>query len=153
MLQLYVDEGKFHMPLKDPNMLADMAKMAGMTLEEAHHYFQHQHWEMAKWARKAKAYKATHEPFIKDSAKRANAIEIEQCEPAEVSSKENGKVDNGSKKQQLKWSENDSMWLMVYYAVMRHHAKVHNHVFALLNISKHFPSHSPNKDLSDSICY
>ncbi|KAJ2065379.1 hypothetical protein GGI17_000432 [Coemansia sp. S146] len=56
VLHSHVDEKQFLTPLDDPNLLADAAKRAGTTLEEARRYFQHQNSEMAKRERKAKAY-------------------------------------------------------------------------------------------------
>ncbi|KAJ2098718.1 hypothetical protein GGI09_003166 [Coemansia sp. S100] len=147
MLQSYVDEDEFHTPLDDPNMLADAAKMAGTTLEEARRYFLHQHSEMAKRSSRNKAYHEMRERYVKNRVERAKAVEIERRKLAEASGDADVDV---VKKQRYRWNENDSMRVMVYYAVMRHHANVHRHMFVLLNIGEHFPTRNLIMDPGDS---
>ncbi|KAJ2879920.1 hypothetical protein H4R27_005031 [Coemansia aciculifera] len=158
VLQSYVDEKQFLTPLDDPNLLADAAKRAGTTLEEARRYFQHQHSEMAKKSSKCKAYHVSRERYVKKRVERAKAIEVERRKQAEANGDANGRtsgeasgdVGSSGKKQRMRWTENDSTRVMVWYAVMRHHANMHGHMFVLLNIGELFPNRGLNMDPSDS---
>ncbi|KAJ2803577.1 hypothetical protein H4S07_004426, partial [Coemansia furcata] len=149
LLHSYVDEAEFTTPLDDPDLLTEAAKRAGTTLEEARRYYLHQHSNMVKQSARTKTYQDNRARYVKNRVEKAKVLETERRKAAEENGEVAGEAGN-VKKSRLRWSDKDSTMVSVCYAVMKHHAKSHNHMFVLLNVGGFFPVRNQNMDPSDN---
>ncbi|KAJ1771733.1 hypothetical protein EV179_000931 [Coemansia sp. RSA 487] len=154
ILDRFVDASALSTPLDDVDRLKVAADEAGATLDEARKYYQQVFTSLCRVENRKKSERIRQENAIRkkiEEAKKQAAVKAAMRQEAIEKGFAVDDDDEEVRARRIRWSEDETRLVSIYFAVIRTHAREHNHPFALRDVTTIFPSRLKTSQPVDSL--